>query len=287
MSDHDEMQEIPFEERYAVTNYPRTPRRVEHSEALCDGGIVRDAQQRWSDDTIERVNAEPEPVSPWAHEARRGAFIVRELLRALPAPEPAPLEQVEVCPHDGTVAHFKCDKCGEEWYTHKAGMAHSNQRFAPEVRALKAALQRIVACAKWAGAEGHGDYRDIEADAADALAGSSLPVREPAPSTLNRMEVKLEAALHARGWPNTLALIHDALELLRAARSLPVRAAPEGPWEATNFSSGRPDWNVVSADDDGDNVRRWTSVHIASQAEAFAIRDALNRVASQPERDPA
>jgi len=39
-----------------------------------------------------------------------------------------------------------------------------------EVEALRTALRRIGICAKHAGAEGHGDYRDIEADASMTLA---------------------------------------------------------------------------------------------------------------------
>lgn len=56
----------------------------------------------------------------------------------------AELEQAEACPTCGTAAHFKCAKCGEEWYDHKQSMAHSNQRFAPvlrEQRAIIAALE--------------------------------------------------------------------------------------------------------------------------------------------------
>jgi hypothetical protein len=55
---------------------------IEHSEELCGAGdIVREARQRWADDTIAFVNAEPEPLAPWAREARHGAFIVRDLLK--------------------------------------------------------------------------------------------------------------------------------------------------------------------------------------------------------------
>lgn len=54
-------------------------------------------------------------------------------------------QTVEVCPNDSTVAHFKCGQCGEEWFEHKAAMAHTNQRLAPEVRRLKAELAAMRA----------------------------------------------------------------------------------------------------------------------------------------------
>lgn len=63
-----------------------------------------------------------------------------------------PVETVEVCPNDGAVAHFKCAQCGEEWYTSKASMAHSNQRFAPEVRALKMRVAELEAALRLAQA---------------------------------------------------------------------------------------------------------------------------------------
>lgn len=57
----------------------------------------------------------------------------------------------------------------------------------------------------------------------DAVARGTVP---PDVLALNRIEVKLENALAARHWPDTLAQVHAALEILRGARGT-VPSEPE------------------------------------------------------------
>jgi len=94
---------------------------------------------------------------------------VQEMGRAISTPS-----MIEVCPSCGTVAHFKCDKCGGEWYTHAASMAHSNQRFASELRAIKEALLAWLAEVEQIAPEFKGPYTT----ATDRLIKMATEIRE-------------------------------------------------------------------------------------------------------------
>lgn len=128
---------------------PRCQQRTKRLETMCYLCAHGNPGNRRCEECVNEAYAK---IEPWGLSAARGG---------------AP---ATICAKCGTVAMFKCPKCAEEFYDYTQSMAHSNQRFAPVVRVMRAALKRIAACAKWAGAEGHGDYRDIEVDATDALA---------------------------------------------------------------------------------------------------------------------
>lgn len=72
----------------------------------------------------------------------------------------------------------------------------------------------------------------------------------------------------------------ENVERIRAALGAPS-SAPEGPWKASRIDSAR--WEVVLTDEDG----LTTVLDPFTEAEAIAVRDALNAVAARVNREGA
>lgn len=126
---------------------------------------------------------------------------------AVPSSSPAPsleAREVEVCRSCQSVAHHKCGKCGKEWFNHDASMAHTNQRFAPQLRAARRALEGIASAAPQPSADALQELAQTAMDQQKHMVDSGTfdpaPVEAREPLSDERVEEIVDSQAFREGF---------------------------------------------------------------------------------------